>query len=49
MKNILKMFMAGLIVGIIIGVFVIYPGIFAYTHQIEFLETWHNMFVPPTQ
>lgn len=42
-KNVMT-FIVGLIAVIIIGVFVVYPGIFASLHHMSFFETWHNMF-----
>ena len=46
MRKNITIFIAGLIVGIIIGVFVVYPGIYAWTHHMNFFETWYNMIVP---
>lgn len=42
-KNVMT-FIVGLIAGTIIGVFIVYPAIFASIHHMSFFETWYNMF-----
>lgn len=42
-KNI-AIFIGGLIIGIIIGVFIVFPGVYAWNHGLDFFKTLHNMF-----
>lgn len=44
-KNILAFFI-GIIVGICVGVALVFPGMYAYFHQLNFFEVWFNMFIP---
>lgn len=44
MRKNVATFIAGLTVGVIIGVFAVHPAIYAWTHQLNFFETWFNMF-----
>ena len=37
-------FALGVVVGVVLGIFVGYPAIFAATHHMSFTEAWHGMF-----
>lgn len=46
MRKNITIFITGLLIGMVIGVILIYPGIYACTHHLNFFETWYNMIVP---